>query len=515
MIRPGVVTYLLAVFATPALHGLAFPPARRYLWAWVALVPWFAAIRLAGARTALLLSAVVTLTGTYLVAGWLPRAVAVYYGQPVVVGIGLFVAAWCATLAPWFLGFTLCYRAMAARSARTLPLLVGAAWAACELGRVRVLVGDPFGLLGYSQAGVGPLVQIADVTGVYGVSFLVAAVNAALAEVWVAAMRGPRRTAEALAGFALVGAALAGAVGYGRFRLDPRTQRTDPATRVVVAQANLDLGAQWRQDLYGRNLEEYMRLTLQALRESRPALVIWPESAMTFFLEDEPLYRAAIGHLLSPYGAELVAGGPHAVGAPATRYYNSAFLVSPDGRVLARYEKQRLLPFAEYFPFAGVALLRREFARVREFAPGTATGPLPTVAGPAGVVICNEAMFPELVARRVQAGAAFLVNLANDSWLGDPQFSAEALDMARLRAVEQRRYVVRASTSGPSAIIDPFGRIVVQSEAFSRAAIAGAVRPNDIVTPYGRFGDAFAIGCGLTALAVALSGRLTRRTSPR
>jgi len=141
MIRPGVVTYLLAVFATPALHGLAFPPARRYLWAWVALVPWFAAIRLAGARTALLLSAVVTLTGTYLVAGWLPRAVAVYYGQPVVVGIGLFVAAWCATLAPWFLGFTLCYRAMAARSARTLPLLVGAAWAACELGRVRVLVG--------------------------------------------------------------------------------------------------------------------------------------------------------------------------------------------------------------------------------------------------------------------------------------------------------------------------------------------------------------------------------------
>ncbi len=503
--RLRALTYALALLATPVLHGLSFPLAGRHLLAWVTFVPWFAAVRLARAHTALLLTAVTTLAGTYLVASWLPRAVAGYYAQPLALGVALFVGAWCVTLAPWVLAFTLCYRAMARRAAPTLPLLVGAAWVGIELCRVRLLAGDPFGLLGYTQVDVAPLVQIADVTGVYGVSFMVAAANAALAELWVA-LASRRGSGPALAGMALVSGVVAAAAGYGVARLAAATPSAPPATPVVVAQPNLDLGTQWREELYGRNLDDYMRLTGDALAGNRAALVVWPESAMTFFVEREPMYRSAIGDLLSRFGAQLLAGGPRTDGAPEPRYYNAAFLFSPEGRILARYEKERLLPFAEYFPLSSVGLLRRRFAHVREFTPGSAGDPLPTAAGPAGVVICNEAMFPEIVGRRVRAGAGFLVNLSNDSWLGDAQFSAQALDMARLRAVEQRRWLVRASTSGPSAIIDPTGAVVVRTDPFTRATMGGGVRASTEITVYGRWGDTFAVACAVVALLAALAG---------
>ncbi len=117
-----------------------------------------------------------------------------------------------------------------------------------------------------------------------------------------------------------------------------------------------------------------------------------------------------------------------------------------------------------------------------------------------GITICNEAMFPEVAAARAREGAVFFVDPANDTWL-TPEFSAQQFDIVRLRTVEQRRYLVRASTAGPSAIVDPFGRVVVRTAFETRAAIAGTIWPLSGVTPYGRMGDAFALGCGLVALA--------------
>jgi len=244
------------------------------------------------------------------------------------------------------------------------------------------------------------------------------------------------------------------------------------------------------------------------LRGAHPTLVFWPESALTFFLEDERLYRAAIARLLTPSATQLLTGGPRTDGDATAYYYNSAFLVAADGAIVARYDKQQLLPFAEYFPFNSVGLLRRQFARVREFTPGAPSPPLPTLAGPAGVIICNEAMFGETVGDRVRAGAGYLVNLANDSWGGEPKYAVQAFDMARLRAVEQRRYLVRASTSGPSAIVDPMGRIVVATAPASRGTIVGTIRSSAVLTPYARLGDAFSILCA-AAVSVALLQRPT------
>jgi apolipoprotein N-acyltransferase len=222
---------------------------------------------------------------------------------------------------------------------------------------------------------------------------------------------------------------------------------------------------------------------------------------MTFFLEEEPLYRTSLASLFGPFGIELLAGGPRSAGvAPDQVFFNSAFLVQPSGEIRSVYDKQRLLPFAEYFPFGGVALLRRQFARVREFTPGAAAELLPTAAGEAGVVICNEVMFGEIATARVAAGAEWLVNLANDSWLGRQKYAEQAFDMARARAIEQRRYLVRASTSGPSAIVDPAGRVLARSSYDTATTLRGRVAPRSERSVYSVIGDLFAMVCLMSAV---------------
>jgi apolipoprotein N-acyltransferase len=493
------------------LFGLCFPPASLHLLAWVVLAPALVVLRRAPtARRAAALAALLAVSGTCATVGWLPGTVAVYYQQPLWVGVALFAGVTLAMVVPPVVAFVLCHRLLAASADAAAPLAAAAAWVTAEYWRAHALTGNPWVLLGYSQAGVAPVVQVADLGGVYAVGFVVMAVNAALAEAALATRRDARRAGGAAAAGAAV---LAAALVYGRAVLPP-PGAPPAATPVAIVQGNLDLGSQWRPELYGRNLDAYLRLTVDALRASRPRLVVWPEATMTFFVEREPLYREAIARVLTPFDAELVAGGPRvADGAPET-YYNSVFLLAPDGALRGRYDKERLLPFAEYFPFAGLAWLRRDFGRVRVFAPGAPTAPLPTAAGRAGVLVCNEALFPEPARARVAAGAQVLLALTNDTWTGSREFARIALDMTALRAVETRRWLVRASTWGPSAVVDPAGRVTAATDPAVATTLAGAVAARDDRTLYARVGDAFAFAC-IAATLLGVARALTRRGRPR
>jgi apolipoprotein N-acyltransferase len=504
-VRP--LALLLPTTLSAVLYGLAFPPTRLRLLAWVALVPFLAVIRRARPGAALAAAWLWTVVAAYVVGDWFPRSISNYYQQPVIVGVAFFVGVSSLMAAPYYMAFAACYRRLARVRAPVAPLVVGAAWAAAEFARVK-LGGNPWAVSGYSQVGMTPLVQIADVTGVYGLCFLLGAVNAALVELLVVARGDAARRRAALHGLAAAASAVALALGYGAVRLRAPVITPDtPRVTVAMVQGNLDLGSQWRQDFYGRNLDVYLRLTQQVVREHTPTVVFWPENALTFFLADEPLYQAAIGRLLTPSGAQLVIGGPRTTGGREPRYYNSVFLVAHDGRILGWYDKERLVPFAEYFPFAAFEGLQHRFARVRAFTPGDGGNLLSTAAGPAGVTICNEAMFPEIPAARVRAGATYLVDPANDTWLS-PAFSAQQFEIVSLRPIEERRYLVRASTSGPSAIVDPWGRVVMRTDFFTQTTIAGEIRPVTARTVYSRVGDLFGVLCALaTAIACVRARR--------
>lgn len=495
---------LLAILGSAIAWTRAFPPSAWWLLAWIGIAPFLVAVRTAPTLVrAVTLAWLWCMAFAWCVGAWLPRGVVQYFEQPPLIGMAFFLATATLTAGVQYMAFAAAYRALARRSTSLLPLLGAAAFVGAELARGRAPGADPWALVGYSQAPVATVTQIADVTGVYGVSFVVVAVNAALAELWIARRdRSARRPAIRGLSIALLLAASVAAYGSLALSHASAVPTSSARRRVCVVQGDVAMGAQWSPSDYGKNLDVYLRLTRDALAPDAASLVVWPESAMTFFLDEESAYRRAIAGVLSARGTQLLAGAPRAVDETRATFTNSAFLLGPDGAILGRYDKQLLLPFAESFPLS-IDALRGRFGRVRQFTPGGRAELLDTDAGRAGVLICNEAFYGRLAAERVLAGATWLVNLANDTWVSDPQFSRMALDMVRFRAIEQRRWLVRASTWGPSALVDPTGRVAAATVTGSQAAVCGAIQPLAGTTAYARLGDAFAGAC-VVAVALAL-----------
>ena len=516
-----LVLRIALTVASGVLYGLCFPPHDRSALAWLALAPFLLALRGASLRAAIGLGWLWSLLAAWSVGEWMPAAVETYYLQPRLVGYLVFLGVATLMVAPYHTAFALAYRVLARRPGAALPVVAAAAWSGAELLRGRLFtgtplfIGNPWALLGYSQSDLLPLVQVADLGGVYGVSFVVAAANAALVEAFAAWREGHgrvlpgRRVGGARGVFVpLVVGALPAllALAYG-VRCLRASGPPEPRVRVAVIQGDVAVGALWRPEKHGENLDVYLGLSAGPLARGA-ALVVWPESAATFFLEQEPALRVRLASALAPWGAELVLGAPRAGPDGRPPFFNSVYVLEPDGRLAARYDKQLLVPFAEHFPFGGIAFLRRRFARVREFAAGPASAGLPTRAGPAGVLICNEAMLPEVAGARVEAGAAWLVSPSNDSWVPSADFAELQFDVVRLRAVEQRRFLVRASTSGPSAIVDVQGRVLARTHASERGAIEGEIAPAYGRSVYGRIGDAFGFAClAVTAVALVVARR--------
>jgi apolipoprotein N-acyltransferase len=357
-------------------------------------------------------------------------------------------------------------------------------------------------LLGYALVPDVTLIQVADLGGVYLLSFVLAFVNASVAEAMRCARREPRRLPGTLAP---AGVLLVLVYAYGMSRIAAPLPQT-PAVRIAVVQGNNDLGMQWRPEFYGRGLEQYLRLSMQAAQRTHPRLIVWPESAVTFFLAHEPHYQALIARTLTAIGADLIVGAPHYEDADPARpaFFNSVFYMTADGQLRGRYDKARLLPFAEYFPLRTIEFLRRDFERVRYFTAGDGTTLLHTRIGTAAVVVCFEAIFPELVRRQMARGADVLLNVSNDVWLGRNAGPAQHLTMASLRAVENRTWLIRATTTGVSAIIDPLGRVRERSSTFAAAVLDGYIVPMQVDTVYKRYGDVFAYASVAAAIVALL-----------
>lgn len=505
------------------VYAQAFPPVSLRPLAWIALVPFLLALRSVGTSAALFLGWFWAVFASSFVADALPQAVETYFLQPRWLSIVFAVGVWTVTGSLYYMGFALVYRAIVRRTRGLLAAALGAlAWALFELARGRlwtgseVFTGNPWALIGYSQVGWLALVQIASLGGVYAVSFLVAWCNTSLVEL-IAMRPVSARLATTLPVLLVPAAGVGVAVGLGWWTLQG-TPPVQSASRVAVVQGDLAVGSQWRESRYGQNLEVYLDLTFRALRDGAD-LVVWPESALTFLVEEQPLYRMAMARVLSAGDVELVVGAPRRFDRPdggGAGYTNSVYLMAPDGSLRDRYDKEHLVPFAEYFPLARLDLLRRRFERVRVFEHGTATAPLSTRIGRAGVLVCNEAMLPEVARARVRAGAEWLVSPSNDHWIRDERWAMRMLDLVSLRAVETRRYLVRASTSGPSAIIDPRGRRIAQTATFSRDFVSASIRPRHELSVYTRVGDTpwLLAACALAAWLVRTAGRVGRPERP-
>jgi apolipoprotein N-acyltransferase len=307
---------LAATLVSSALFGLAFPPASLRPLAFVCLVPLLLALRSGSAARAIGLAWLWAVASAWAIAPFFATSLAGYYERPVWVGLLAGMAIFSVMASLYYMAFALIDRRLPGRDSLAGPLLVAAAWTSVELARGRLftgssfLIGNPWGLLGYSHAS-GSLAQVASWTGVYGIGFAIAAVNAGLAG-WIGAWRDPARSARRAAGAGLLAAlpAAAFALGGGLALRAAPAASGEELIEVGVVQGNVAVGRRWLSEYFGKNLDVYIDLTRRALREGSPRVIVWPESAVTFFLESEPLYRGAIARVLEAGDVELLAGGP-------------------------------------------------------------------------------------------------------------------------------------------------------------------------------------------------------------
>jgi apolipoprotein N-acyltransferase len=495
---------VLGILGGATLYTLAFPPFDFAIAAWFALVPLLLAVRGRSIRWAFGYGALYGSACAWGVAGWLAQAIGRYFdlGLPAGVAVaGLYAAAFWGTAFGLFAAAStaLCSVRPTLSTRYAIPL----AWVAAELVRGRAF-RQPWALLGYSQHANLALVQIASVTAVYGVSFVVALGNAAVADAIVTAwsLRNARR-ALAMLGVPALLIVLVWISGVVIIERGPEGGFN--ARDVAVVQTNVEPVPQWNRAYTERqvmaHIQETERLTAGG---PAPALIVWPEYAVPRYLEAEPMLVRQLADVATRHHSDLLFGTPRTENG---RLYNSVRLLSPNTGHGGHYDKQRLVLFAETNPLGAVS---GDDEFVASHDPALVSSFLPL-----GVSICHEALFPELIAREVSAGAQLLVNVSNDGWLdaGRGVASRQHFAMAIFRAVETRRFLVRAATTGVSGIVDPYGRVVNQIPprvaGVVRASVAGRLE----TTPYTRVGDAFAFACVVGTILILIERRAARRRS--
>jgi apolipoprotein N-acyltransferase len=478
---------LLATILSATLYAASFPPLSLAPLAWVALVPFLVVISSMRPGPAAAWGLLLGLVGAYGLAWWLPGMVASYFEVSSVVGLGVFFAAatvlaatYCALFASWVAWLAL--RGCAS------PLVVAAGWTALEFARANLLGGNPWGLVAYSQVGWPRLMQIADVAGPYGVGLLVLLSNGCLASVVAPRLRA-RRPVLSFVGLALL---LLTTLAYGTWRL-AQPLATGEEISVAVVQDAVARDVRRHADVRAAALDRYLALTREGM-SARPALVFWPENAVDFHVQDPSAERDRLLGSIRELGPDLILGGPaYTLGAVGPQRYNSVFLVR-QGHVAGRYDKMILLPFAERGTGAALDAGRR-FSALR------------SGVGLVGTFVCFEAMYPALVRRLAANGAEVLANLSNDAWFDHEAPAQHHLDIASVRAIENRRYLVRSTTTGFSAVIDPHGQVVGRTHLGGVEVLARPIRRSRIRTMYQWWGD---VPAWLTA-AAAIGGSLRRR----
>ncbi|MBW1991002.1 MAG: apolipoprotein N-acyltransferase [Deltaproteobacteria bacterium] len=410
-------------------------------------------------------------------------------------------------------GFLSLYRALwaagvawAARRGASPLWVAPALWVALEYLQANFPFGGfPWELLGYGLYRYPMLLQVADLTGVYGLSFMVVLVNVLLF-LMTTRRFGPLKHTMRQEALPLL--LIMFCVGYGANRLAAVKQmvKSHPQIKVAVTQGNIKQGEKWNPKMVDFTLKRYAELT----EKSRGArLIIWPETAAPFFYLRTPDFTAKVQKIAQKSGAYLLFGAPAwELTQKGERYFNRAYLLTPKAEVAGYYDKVHLVPYGEYVPLQRIFFfIPKMVPMIGDFARGRVGATLSLPEGPVGVLICFESIFPYLARAQINNGARLLINITNDAWFGETSAPYQHMSMAVVRAVEGRVAVARAANTGISAFIAPDGRILWTSGLNVAAARTMELPWLPGGSLYTRFGDVFAWVCILLAVVVPLTAR--------
>ncbi len=460
---PFGFTLLAPVALTPILYAAAWEPdgRRRFLWGWLSgLIYW--AVVCSWIRD--VLAAYGGLTGPL---SWLALFL-------FAVAKGLHTAVFS-----WLAGYLV-------RRRWAIPA-VAALWVGLE--RTHGPLGFPWLTLGNAGVDMSLPLRAAPVAGVYGVSFVFAALACGLTLV---AMRRDRRELLWLLALPLL------------WLLPGVHLREAPGEQAVAMQTNVGADTAWSMAEKDRMLKEFAVRTLQEGLDPdkpKPALLLWPEAPAPFYYYEDAALRLQVGEAARLTGAPLMMTG--VAFTPEKDPLNSAFLIDETGRLAGRYDKVKLVPFGEYIP-AGFGWIQKISSEAGNYAPGAGIKVFPVGRHSAGSFICYESAFPDYVRTAAANGAEVLVNLTNDGYFGGGFAREQHLLLARMRAIENRRWLLRPANDGITASIDPSGRVWDRMPAFQR--MTGRLRFGWIreKTLYTQYGDWFAWLCLIGGLGAGL-----------
>jgi apolipoprotein N-acyltransferase len=456
---------------------------------------------------------------------WIYQTMYLYGGldKPIAVGILILFSLY---LGLYHALFGALFGAICASGGRQLALMLGPfLWVAVEFARAHI-TSFPWDLLGMAQVDNAALTRLAPITGIYGLSFVIALVNA----LWLIRVEVRERRYTKLF-LTVIGVVFV--VVYVAVVREAATPQNIQATHTaVLLQENLEVGAAAKgpepsaQEL----LESFSHLSRypaarwylgipemkgthigfseQLLGPVSPDLIVWPESPAPF-QEDDPQFHQAISSLARQANSPMIVGNVaiERTSENARGYYlfNSAAFVTPQGEFAGRYNKMHLVPFGEYVPFKQLFFFAQNLLHEAGTFDAGGTRTLFTVNGHRyGTFICYESIFADEVREFVHNGADMLVNISNDGWYGDTSAPWQHLNMARMRAIENHRWVLRATNTGVTASIDPTGRVVMAAPRHVRTSIQVRFGYEKDLTFYAAHGDWFPWLCSLVTGATLL-----------
>ena len=492
--RPG----LLAI-SSGVMIVLSFPNSGLSFLAWIALIPLLTALEGTDLRTSFRLGFTCGLAAYAGILYWINIVITYYGNLPWAASIPLYLilAAWLGL----FYGLaTLVARAgeqVGIKSAFSFPV----AWVAGDLLRSFLMTGSPWAMLGHTQYRTLPLIQIADICGVFGVTLLIVLANVVLYRALraVSGSEVPYPVKSALVLLILLVATLF----YGFNRLNSGESVSTAPLRIALIQGNIPQDVKWSPAFQDKTIAVYERLTREAATGGLD-LVVWPESAVPFFFQDEVQQAERIKKLARELSTNLIIGSPaHELRKGKRVFLNSAFMISPSGEVTGRSDKIHLVPFGEYVPldrfFPYVSKL---VVGIGDFSPGERAIPLQAGHTKIGTMICAEAVFPEIARAYVNNGARILANLTNDAWFGRSSAPYQHLSIASFRAVETRTPLIRAANTGVTAIVDQNGYISTMTGLFVEGFRIGEVRPGSGKSIYLKIGDSAAWFCVFLTIGI-------------
>jgi len=540
-IFPSAKLWLAAILSA-ALLELPFPlagplPVWRTVFAWFGLVPLLCALLSPTTtaaprplRRAFLLG---YLCGFLWYTGncyWVRDTMLHYGDMPLgaptllLIGYSMVLGLYCG-----FFGLTVALVRRATSSTRLALVAAPFLWVGFDLAAARITC-VPWDQLGYSQVDNALVNQLAPWTGVYGISFLLVAVNALLTGGLLLDRakldRRPHRWLSSRYAWAAAGLLLL--VGQSAGLLIAPPQPATTATAVLV-QPNLDVSAsnnwnasgEWEQHIaqFARLASESCKSSLTGIPETgaesvqpscppipaSPTLVAWPESPAPFF-ENDPNFQQSMRLVAQAVQAPLVVGGVGVSQSPVDHTllgYNSALVFNSAGAPLGRYDKIHLVPFGEYIPFQNLLTFAHKLTgRVGSTERGTEHKVFTVNGHRYGIFICYEAVFADEVRKFAPKGAEVLLTISDDGWYGDTSAPWQHLNMARMRAIENRRWLLRDTNNGVTAAIDPYGRVRQSIARHAVDALPAAYGFRSDVTFYSAHGDVFAWICAVLALVL-------------